>query len=82
VAGAACAARPGDAINANAHVSGLAVGIDWTGTRPGESTCTDERADPYELHNLVKDPSYASQLQFVRTRMKQLCSPPPPGFTL
>jgi len=132
-------------INANAHVDGLAVNIDWTETfadaagvtlptdvqgkslfpvlnggsvrsdllteayshdwtptsggmppycgvrsvdwlyikyQTGEEQLYDEQADPYELHNLVKDPSYASQLQFVRTRMKQLCSPPPPGFTL
>ena len=47
----------------------------------GEEQLYDEQSDPYELHNLVKDLDYASQLQSMRTRMKQLCSPPPPGFT-
>ncbi len=47
----------------------------------GEEELYDEQADPYELHNLVDDPAYASQLNAMRQRMRQLCSPPPPGFT-
>jgi hypothetical protein len=57
--------------------------VDWLYIKyqTGEEQLYDEQADPYELHNLVNDPAYTSQLQSMRTRMKQLCSPPPPGFT-
>jgi arylsulfatase A-like enzyme len=47
----------------------------------GEEEMYDEQADPYELHNLVNDPDHASQLDALRARMRQLCDPPPPGFT-
>jgi arylsulfatase A-like enzyme len=47
----------------------------------GEQQLYDERADPYELHNLVHDPAYADVLAARHARMVQLCQPPPPGYT-
>jgi arylsulfatase A-like enzyme len=40
------------------------------------------RRDPFELHNLVEKPGYAKVVQVMRTRLQELCDPPPPGFTL
>lgn len=47
----------------------------------GEEELYDLTADPYELQNKVADPAYASMLVDRRTRLHQLCQPPPPGFT-
>jgi arylsulfatase A-like enzyme len=38
--------------------------------------------DPYELVNRVKSPRYASVVAAMKARLKALCNPPPPGFTL
>lgn len=40
----------------------------------------DIQADRYQLTNLVGDPGYQSELDAMRTRVQQLCQPPPPGF--
>ena len=36
--------------------------------------------DPYELRNRAYDLSFDRALQRLRARVRQLCSPPPPGF--
>ena len=36
--------------------------------------------DPYELRNRAYDVSFDEVLERLRTRVRQLCSPPPPGF--
>jgi len=41
----------------------------------------DLARDPFELHNLAAKPAYAQALQRMRTRLRKLCDPPPPGFT-
>jgi N-acetylglucosamine-6-sulfatase len=47
----------------------------------GEQELYDLTADPYELTNLASDPTRATTLSALHSRMAQLCSPPPPGFT-
>jgi arylsulfatase A-like enzyme len=47
----------------------------------GEQELYDLNADPYELTNLAGDTASAATLSSLHTRMVQLCSPPPPGFT-
>jgi len=50
--------------------------ISYEATR--EEELYDLRRDPYELRNSVGDPALASVLAGMRTRLKQLCNPPPP----
>lgn len=38
-------------------------------------------ADPYQLDNRARDPAYAGPLGAMRTRMLELCDPPPPGWS-
>jgi arylsulfatase A-like enzyme len=47
----------------------------------GEEELYDLQSDPYELTNRAADPTEASTLVQMRMRAKQLCNPPPPGFT-
>jgi arylsulfatase A-like enzyme len=47
----------------------------------GEQELYDLTTDPYELTNLASDPTRATALSTLHSRMVQLCSPPPPGFT-
>jgi arylsulfatase A-like enzyme len=42
----------------------------------------DLATDPLELTNLANDPAYAETRDSLRLSLAQLCSPPPPGFTL
>lgn len=49
--------------------------------RTGEEELYDLVNDPYELTNVVASPANAAVLAGFRTRVRQLCSPPPPGFT-
>jgi N-acetylglucosamine-6-sulfatase len=37
-------------------------------------------SDPYELVNRATDPAQATLMTSMRTRARQLCSPPPPGY--
>jgi arylsulfatase A-like enzyme len=46
----------------------------------GEEELYDLAADPYQLHNRAGDPALASAITRRRTRLKQLCDPPPPGY--
>ena len=48
----------------------------------GEEELYDLAADPYELTNVAADPAMASILARLRTRVAQLCNPPPPGLIL
>jgi arylsulfatase A-like enzyme len=41
----------------------------------------DLARDPYELHNLAARERYAGVMSTQRQRARELCSPPPPGFT-
>ncbi|GIV00654.1 MAG: hypothetical protein KatS3mg014_2269 [Actinomycetota bacterium] len=54
----------------------------WTYVRyeDGFEELYDLRADPYQLENLVGDPSVASVLRERRARLAELCDPPPPGY--
>jgi N-acetylglucosamine-6-sulfatase len=38
--------------------------------------------DPFELRNRVKDPGYIPVVTAMKRRLKSLCDPPPPGFSL
>jgi hypothetical protein len=48
----------------------------------GDDELYDLSTDPWELKNVARSPSYASVRDALRLRLAQLCSPPPPGFTL
>jgi arylsulfatase A-like enzyme len=48
----------------------------------GDEELYDLSADPWELTNVALSPSYTSVRDALRLRLAQLCSPPPPGFTL
>jgi N-acetylglucosamine-6-sulfatase len=37
--------------------------------------------DPYELQNRIGDPAYATTITAMRARARELCSPPPPGYS-
>jgi arylsulfatase A-like enzyme len=37
-------------------------------------------SDPYELVNRASDPGQAALMASMRTSVRQLCSPPPPGY--
>ena len=46
----------------------------------GEEELYDLASDGYELTNLVGSPVYAAELDAMRARLEELCSPPPPGL--
>jgi arylsulfatase A-like enzyme len=46
----------------------------------GEEELYDLRADPYELENLAADPADRQVLADRRERLRELCSPVPPGY--
>jgi arylsulfatase A-like enzyme len=46
----------------------------------GERELYDLTRDPFELQNRADDPRYRSVLSALRVRLRQLCSPPPPGY--
>ncbi len=46
----------------------------------GEEELYDLAADPYELDNLASTAPVAGVLDERRARLRELCSPPPPGF--
>ena len=46
----------------------------------GEEELYDLQADPYELRNLAADPADTSVLEDRRERLRELCSPVPPGY--
>jgi arylsulfatase A-like enzyme len=50
--------------------------------KDGSEELYDLVADPFELRSLNADPAYADLLATMRARLIQLCSPPPPGYTL
>jgi hypothetical protein len=47
----------------------------------GEQELYDVSKDPYELDNLAGDPAYADTVSQLYSRLLDLCSPPPPGYT-
>ena len=47
----------------------------------GQEELYDLSTDPYELQNLASDPAYASQKKAMYARLRESCSPPPPGYT-
>jgi N-acetylglucosamine-6-sulfatase len=46
----------------------------------GEEELYDLLSDPYQLQSLVTDTAAAQTLTSMRLRLRELCSPPPPGF--
>jgi arylsulfatase A-like enzyme len=46
----------------------------------GEEELYDLRADPYELENVASDPRHRQVLEDRRARLRELCSPVPPGY--
>lgn len=46
----------------------------------GEEELYDLRTDPYELRNLARARDTAPTLAALRSRTRELCAPPPPGF--
>jgi len=46
----------------------------------GEEELYDLDADPFELENLAARPSEEETLTRLRTRLRELCVPPPPGY--
>jgi arylsulfatase A-like enzyme len=53
--------------------------VEWSNNKGRE--LYDYRSDPYELHNLAREPAYWNQVLKLRHRTMQACSPVPPGFT-
>lgn len=49
--------------------------------RTGEEELYDLDADPFELQSQHGSTTYAAVKAAMLTRLRQLCSPPPPGFT-
>ncbi|HEX8973429.1 sulfatase [Oryzihumus sp.] len=47
----------------------------------GERELYDLTADPYELRSLHRDAAYRTTMASLEARAKQLCAPPPPGWT-
>jgi arylsulfatase A-like enzyme len=47
----------------------------------GEEELYDLKRDPHELRNAVHDPAKSTVLTALRLRLRDLCEPPPPGFT-
>ena len=47
-----------------------------------EEELYDLRHDPHELVNLARDPARRELLFSLRSEVKRLCDPPPPGFSL
>ena len=47
----------------------------------GEAELYDLVSDPHQLHNRAGDPALESTESELRNRLRQLCNPPPPGFT-
>jgi Domain of unknown function (DUF4976)/RTX calcium-binding nonapeptide repeat (4 copies) len=47
-----------------------------------EEELYDLASDPHELENLARDPARRAVLFSLRSEVKRLCSPPPPGMTL
>lgn len=48
----------------------------------GEKELYDPQVDPYELSNQSKNAALASIKVALRDRLRRLCSPPPPGYTV
>lgn len=48
----------------------------------GEEELYDLTTDPFELQSVHADPTYAGLLASMRVRLQQLCTPPPPGYTI
>ncbi|MDQ4143921.1 MAG: sulfatase [Actinomycetota bacterium] len=46
-----------------------------------EEELYDLNKDPYELKNVAEDDAYRPHLDYLRRRVRELCSPPPPGYT-
>jgi arylsulfatase A-like enzyme len=40
----------------------------------------DVKADPFELHNLAREPSRAGELAHMRLLTNRECNPPPPSY--
>jgi N-acetylglucosamine-6-sulfatase len=47
----------------------------------GETELYPLNADPFELQNVSSNPAYAGQLQTLDALARQMCNPPPPGYT-
>jgi N-acetylglucosamine-6-sulfatase len=47
----------------------------------GEEELYDLNADPYELQNVASDLAYTQTKLEMYARMRQLCKPPPPGYS-
>jgi hypothetical protein len=47
----------------------------------GEEELYDLLRDPHELDNIASHPATAPLRKRLRTRLAQLCRPPPPGYT-
>jgi arylsulfatase A-like enzyme len=48
--------------------------------RTGEEELYKLNTDPYELNNLAGHAAQAATIDAMRTRLRQLCDPPPPGL--
>jgi len=48
----------------------------------GERELYDLRNDPYQLQNRSADPAFEGIVATLHERLRQLCDPPPPGFSL
>jgi arylsulfatase A-like enzyme len=46
----------------------------------GSQELYDTRTDPWEIHNLIGDPTYQREFEKLHAMMLRACSPPPPGF--
>ena len=47
----------------------------------GETELYNLDADPFELESLSSNPTYTSQIQTLDELTRQMCNPPPPGYT-
>lgn len=56
------------------------AGLIYVQYSTGEEELYDLVADPFQLQSLVADPAATQTLKAMRLRLRELCSPPPPGF--
>lgn len=54
----------------------------YTAYRSGEEELYDLDVDVFEMQNVAADPTYARVLAAARSRLRRLCTPAPPGYSV
>ena len=56
-------------------------GYTYVAYETGEEELYNRPKDPYQLTNRARDPAFAPTVRALRSRLQELCSPRPPGFS-